>query len=216
MSNDTVQPLKSVSREKIAQLCEVCDQMGTSDARWFTQKPEGSNFSLTIYIHRPDLRSLKASALEGCKMCQFLLETIENSYDARHTQTIHGDIVSNSEPSVKTKVTVADRKKLLQKYSEELSTDLTRMLPRNLKNDTEGKQMLDLLSELCGHGRVLLIGVRPNSWLPNNLRAVVLYPFGASEIQDLQTPFIATPYLELATSLGMEPCSHTLFFSLNL
>lgn len=203
MSKDKVQPLQDVSQNKTAQLCEVCDQIGTSDARWFTQKAEGSNFSLTIYIHRPDLHSLKTSAVEGCKMCQFLLQTIENSYDAKNTQTIDGDIVKNSEPSVNTKMTVADMKKLLQEYSEELSPHLTSLLPRILKNDSQGKQMLDLLSDVCGDGRVLLIGVRPKGWLLNNLRAFVLYPFGAADKQDLKTPFIATSYLELATSLGM-------------
>lgn len=216
MSNDTAQPLKSEPQRKIAQLCEVCHQIGTSDARWFTQKAEVSHFSLTIYIHHPDLLCLKTSALKGCPMCQFLLRTIENSYDAKNAPTIDGDIVKNSEPSVKTEMTVADRKKLLQEYSEELSPYLTSLLPRNLKNDTQGKEMLDYLSSICGDGRVLLIGVRPKSWLLNNLRAFVLYPFGAADIQDLKTPFIATPYLELATSLGMRNPLPTLVFSLKL
>lgn len=138
-------------------------------------------------------------------MCQFLLRTIENSYDARNTQTIDGDIVKNSETSVNTDMTVAEMKEFLQQYSEKLglSPYLTSLLPRNLKNDTQGKEMLDHLSYICGDGRVLLIGDRPKSRLPNNLRAFVLYPFGAADIQDLKTPFIATPYLELATSLGM-------------
>lgn len=203
MSDGPVQPFKDMPQKKIPQLCKVCDQIGTKETRWVFRNAEDSEPSLNIYIHRPDLRSLKASALKGCEMCQFLLWTIEQSYDAIHVQTIDGDIVGNSEPSVRTKMRVSDRKNLLQKHSEELRLEILGRPPTELKNNPVAKQALNFLSEVCGPGRVILIGSHHAHMLPNALRAFVLYPFGASDIQDLQTPVITGLLFELATSLGI-------------
>jgi hypothetical protein len=202
MSVGTDQMPGDMSQSSVSRCCKVCDQIGTSDARWFIRTEEDSKPGLAIYIHHPDLRSLRASALKGCCLCEFILSTIVNSDCAKHIPTVDGDIVENSEQSRRTGKKAAKRKRLLQKHSHQLSSAIACKSLAVLERTGEIKD-LHLLSTLCGHGRVVLIGTVYPGCLPWDLRAVVLYPFGAIEIADIHTLFIMGKRFDLAPDIGM-------------
>lgn len=182
-----------LSQNKSSRLCKVCDQIGTSDARWLINTELKAQSSLDIYIHRRDLTSLNWSALSGCRLCQLILSTVVNSNDSQNVEKISGEIIQSS---------VSWGPQILQEPSLELSSDLEDLLPTALKN-LEVTQGIHRLSQLCGKGRVLLIRTGLPNILPVCLRAVVLYPFGTFDIRDAYKPFITGLPLELATGPGM-------------
>jgi hypothetical protein len=202
MSDDGLVPLDGIS-DKISPLCDVCGQIGTSDARWFVKREKRSQPGLGIYIHQPDLHSLDSSARDGCRLCWFLLLSILNSDDARHEPTTDAatdeNIVANILLNSGTGITVADKKLLLQKHSHELSPAIAFVLQKNLR-DAGNNQGLDLLPKLCGNGSIVLIGTTYANRLPFNLRAVVLRPLGALRFYNI--PLIAGLPFELAAGLG--------------
>lgn len=203
MADHAVPLLADIARKKTRRLCKVCDQIGTSDARWFTNTQFDSERGLGIYIHRRDLHSLKGSALRGCSLCQFILSTIVNSDDVRHMSTFNGDNIQDCAFSLSTRMKVADRKQLLQTHGHEVSPMIAFGKPTLLKSSALILGM-HLLSNLCGHGRVVLVGAPTAGALPNSLRAFVLHPFGPRPFDnlDVTTPFITGQYFELATCLS--------------
>lgn len=192
-----------VPDKKLSQLCYVCDQIGTSDARWFINTQPNSQPGLGIYVHRRDLHSLRASATKGCRLCGLILSTVVNSDDARQVPTLSGDIFQDCVYSIKKRRGLTSSLRLLQKYGHKVSPATAYCLPTTFKFN-EDIRGLHLLSKLCGIGRVILIGTAHTNNLPSNLRAVVLYPFGTFDYQLFRTPFIAGHPFELATRLGME------------
>lgn len=187
------------SRKEGSQLCKICDQIGTTDSRWLINTENKAELGIGIYIHRRDLHSLKSSALNECRLCQLILSTVMNSDDARRAEMISGENFQDSGLVLGTEKSLPGRKRLLQEHQHDLSSSL----PIALGN-LEATQGLHRISELCGKGRVLLIG---NDWLndiPGNLRAVVLYPFGAFDTRDAHEPFVTGLPFELATGYGMK------------
>lgn len=190
------------SRKEESRLCKICDQIGTSDARWLINTENKVQLGIGIYIHRRDLHSLRSSALNECRLCQLILSTIVNNDDTRKAEMISSEFFQGSGLAHWTEMSLSDRKCLLHEYRHELSSILPYFLPIALGN-LIATQGLHRLSELCGKGRVLLIG---NDWLnviPGNLHAVVLYPFGAFDIRAAHKPFITGLPFEFATSHGM-------------
>lgn len=202
MTDHAVQRLGDTAKKKTSQLCKVCDQIGTSDVRWFFSS-KNPRASLGIYIHRRDLHSVKSSALNGCRMCEFILSTVVNSDDARHEPTLNGDIVQDCQLGITTIRGIHGKKRLLEKHSHRLSRSMAYDLPTTFSRMAH-IEALHLLAKLCGVGRVILIGTTYTDLLPCNLRAVVLYPFPALDVKDVRTPFIAGQPFELATSVGMK------------
>lgn len=145
-------------------------------------------------------------------MCQFLLWTILNSDDAHDVPTTNGNVVEMSEISSETELDVAERKALLEKHSSDLTATIAYASPTSWNahvlsygsflKDIRVKG-LQLLSELCGHGRVVLTGIPWGNHFPSDLHAVVLHPFDALEIQDFHKPFITGLQFELASGLGI-------------
>lgn len=203
MTDHEVQRLEHTSQKQTSHLCKVCEQIGTSDRRWFFSTDIGTKIGLGIYIHRSDMHSVKASALNGCRMCEFILSTVVNSDDARHESTLNGDIVQDCQLGITTKGGLRGKKRLLEKHSEKLSPLIAYDLPTTFEL-AEDVQTLHLVSELCGIGRVVLIGIASPNTLPCHLRAVVLYPFPALDAKDVRKPFIAGQPFELATRIGMK------------
>lgn len=201
MTEHEAQLVDDTSHKKSSRLCKVCDQIGRSDARWFFGTEDDSRPGLAIYIHRRDLHSLKASALKRCRMCQFLLSTLVDSKEARGVPEITGDVVMSSAFSGRKKTQVADRELFLGRHGYDISPASAYFLPKVVEDTGEG-QGLQLLSNLCGKGRVVLVGTSYASLLPFNLRAAIYYPFGAFESQ-VHTPFVTGLPFELATGIGM-------------
>lgn len=202
MDDHVVQTGDDTSRNKPSQICKICEQIGTCNTRWLINMEKDSNLGLGVYIHRRDLHSLKASAVGGCGLCMFILSTVLTSYDARHAQTLSGDITQDCERSAKTKIKKIDKKRLLRRHGDELPEAIAYNLATTFK-DPADLQGLDRLSKLCGNGRIILMCTIDTSLLPYNFRAVVLYPFGAFDIQDVRTPFIAGRPFELVPRIGM-------------
>lgn len=202
MADHAVQPSDDTSRNKLSQICKICEQIGTCNTRWLVNMEKDSNLGLGVYIHRRDLHSLKASAVGGCGLCMFILYTVLTSYDARHVQTLSGDIIQDCEVSAKKKIKKSDRKRLLRRHGDDLPEAMAFNLATTFK-DPADLRGLDLLSKLCGNGRIILMCTIDNTILPYNFRAVVLYPFGAFDIQDVRTPFIAGLPFELVPRIGM-------------
>lgn len=203
MAGHAVQHLNDTSKKKTSRLCKVCEQIGTSDVRWFFSAKSDARSGLGIYIHRSDLHSVKASALNGCRMCEFILSTVVNSDDARHESTLNGDIVQDCQLGIPTGKGLLSKRRLLERYGQRLSSSMAYDLPTTFVRDTH-IEALHLLAKLCGIGRVILIGTTYSDLLPCNLRAVVLYPFPALDVKDIRTPFMAGQPFELATSVGMK------------
>lgn len=200
MNYHGAQLLDDPSHKTSSRLCKVCHQIGTSDSRWFFGTIDDSRPGLAIYIHRRDMHSLKASALKGCMLCQFLLSALVNSDETRRVPTITGDVVVSSALSVRKETQVADRELLLGIHGSEISPASAYFLPTILEDAGE-TQGLHLLSKLCGKGRVVLVGTSYASLLPFNLRAAIYYPFGAFGVQ-VHTPFLTGLPFELATGIG--------------
>lgn len=125
-----------------------------------------------------------------------------NSDDARHVPTVSGDIIQDSALSVDAKMKVVDWKQLLQMHGYRLSPSIACCTPTFIRRQAHFMG-LHLISNLCGNGRVILIGNTTARLLPNNLRAFVLDPFGLFDNPDVRTPFITGQYFELATCLSM-------------
>lgn len=190
------------SRREGSRLCKICDQIGTSDARWLINKENKGELRIGIYVHHRDLHSLKSSALNECRLCQLILSTVVNSDDARKAEMISGENFQDSELVLETRKSLSGRKRRFQEHPHEVSSLLPYFLPEALGN-LEATQGLHRLSELCGKGRVLLVG---EDWLnvfPSDLVAVVLNPFGAFETRDAHTPFVMGLPFELAIDHGM-------------
>lgn len=203
MTGHAVQRLDDTSRKKTSQLCKVCDQIGTSDRRWFCSTDICSNVGVGIFIHRSDIHSVKASALNGCTMCKFILSTIVNGDDARDESTLNGDIFQDCQLGITTKRGLLGKKRLLAKHSEKFSLSMAHDLPTTFLRPYH-RQALHLVSKFYGIGRVILLGITSPHALPWNLRAVVLYPFPTVDAKDVRTPFIAGQPFELATRIGMK------------
>lgn len=187
------------SRKEGSRLCKICDQIGMSDARWLINTENKVDLGIGIYIHRRDLRSLKSSALNECRLCQLILSTVVNSDDAQKSEMISCEDFQDSGLFLGTKKSLSGRKRPLQEHRHEF---LSYLLPIALGN-LEATQGLHRLSELCGKERVLLIGTGWLNAFPDDLRAVVLYPFGAFDTRDAHEPFVTGLPFELATDHGM-------------
>lgn len=185
------------SHKEGSRLCKICDQIGMSDARWLKVR-----HGIRIYIHRRDLHSLKSSALNECRLCQLILSTVVNSDDAENAAIISGDNSRDSGLILGTKKSLFGDKRLPQAHRHDSSLLFRYFLPIALR-EFEAIQGLNRLSELCGKGRVLLIDKDWPDVLPDDLRAVVLYPFGAFDSQDAHKPFVTGLPFELATDYGM-------------
>lgn len=204
MTDHAIQPDDNTSPNKPSQLCKICDQIGTGNTRWLVNMEKDSDLGLGlgVYIHRRDLHSLKASATNGCGLCRFILSTVLTSHDARHVQTLSDDIIQDCEVSPKMKIKKSDIKRILRRHGDELPEAMAFNLPITFKNPAD-LQGLDRLAKLCGNGRIILICTTYTNLLPCNIRAVVLYPFGPLDIQDIRTPFIAGRPFELVPRIGM-------------
>lgn len=188
----------NASQKEGSRLCKICDQIGRSDVRWLINTK--IRFGIGIYLHRRDLHSLKTSALNECRLCQLILSTVVDSDDARKAEMIIGESFRDCELILGAKMSLSERERLLQESRQE-SSFLPTCFPIVLRN-LDASQGLHRLSELCGNGRVLLIGKDWPSVIPDNLRAVVLYPFGAFDTRDAHEPFVTGLPFELATGHG--------------
>lgn len=187
----------NTSQKEVSRLCKICNQIGTSDARWLVNTNSKHTYGTRIYVHRRDLHSLKSRALNECRLCQLILSTVLNSADAGKAAKIGGEKFQDCMLLLGTEKPLSGSKRRRHK----LSPNFPRRVSTALK-DIESAQRLHRLSELCGKGRLLLIGTDWPRVLPGNLRAVVLYPSGALDNRDSYRPFITGLEFDFATAPG--------------
>lgn len=181
-----------LSLNEASRLCRVCDEIGTSDTRWLINKKIEDQSSLEIYIHRRDLKSLKDSAVNGCRLCQLIFSTVMNSNASRNSQRIGDEIIQDR---------VSGRQRFPQEYSLEISPDVAYILPAVFDN-LEIFNTLRRLSQLGVKERVLLIRAGLANTLPVSLRAVVLWPSDAFDIRGAPKAYVTGLPLKLATGPG--------------